>query len=75
MDSRQAEKLANWASMGDREAPVAFVGWEPEIDMAMRQLTAWQPSQSLRPRSNNSPSTSIPVASTNTKLHLRSVLP
>lgn len=42
MDSTQAEKLANWASMGDREAPVAFVGREPEIDMAIRQLATWR---------------------------------
>ena len=45
MDSTQAEKLANWASIGDREAPVAFVGREREIDLAVRQLATWRPGE------------------------------
>ena len=42
MNGKQAEKLANWASIGDREAPVAFVGRDREIDMAIRQLATWR---------------------------------
>ena len=37
-----AERLANWASVGERDAPVAFVGRDREIDLALRQLATWQ---------------------------------
>jgi len=37
------EKLARWANVGERGAPVAFAGREREIDLAIRQLEAWQP--------------------------------
>ena len=41
-----AEKLVRWANVGERGAPVAFVGREREIDLALRQLTTWQPGTS-----------------------------
>ena len=37
------EKLARWANVGERGAPVAFAGREREIDFAIRQLEAWRP--------------------------------
>ena len=37
------EKLARWANVGERGAPVAFAGREREIDLAIRQLETWQP--------------------------------
>ena len=45
MNDLRAEKLANWASVGEREAPVAFVGREREIDLAIRQLATWRPGE------------------------------
>ncbi|MDE0442776.1 MAG: ATP-binding protein [Gammaproteobacteria bacterium] len=36
-------KLARWANVGERGAPVAFAGRQREIDLAIRQLEAWQP--------------------------------
>lgn len=41
-----AEKLADWAMTGERDAPVAFVGREREIDFATRQITTWRPRMS-----------------------------
>ena len=46
MQAETAEKLANWASIGERDAPVAFVGRAREIDLAIRQLTTWRPGAS-----------------------------
>ena len=37
------EKLARWANVGERGAPVAFAGREREIDFAISQLEAWRP--------------------------------
>ena len=42
MRTGTAEKLANWAMTGERDAPVAFVGRTREIDFATRQLTTWR---------------------------------
>ena len=36
------ERLARWANVGERDAPVTFVGRSPEIDLAIRQLATWQ---------------------------------
>ena len=37
------EKLARWANVGERGAPVAFAGRQREIDLAIRQIEAWHP--------------------------------
>ena len=37
-----AEKLTNWADVGERSAPVAFVGRDREIGLAIRQLANWR---------------------------------
>ncbi len=37
-----AERLANWANLGEREDPVAFAGRTQEIALAIRQLTTWR---------------------------------
>lgn len=40
-----AEKLANWSNVGDRDAPVAFVGRDQEIDLTTRQIATWRPGE------------------------------
>lgn len=40
-----AEKLANWTNVGDRDAPVAFVGRDREIDLTIRQIATWRPGE------------------------------
>ena len=42
MRTETAEKLKNWAMTGERDAPIAFVGREREIDFATRQLMTWR---------------------------------
>ena len=46
MPTEAAEKLARWASVGERDAPVAFVGREREIEFAAQQLETWRPGMS-----------------------------
>ena len=46
MRTETAEKLARWASVGERDAPVAFVGREREIEFAAQQLETWRPGMS-----------------------------
>ena len=36
------EKLNRWANIGERDAPVTFVGRTHEIDLAIRQLETWR---------------------------------
>lgn len=40
------ERLAYWTSVGERDAPVTFVGRGQEIDLAIRQLSTWRPGTS-----------------------------
>lgn len=49
MRTETAERLANWAVTGERDAPVAFVGRVREIDFAARQLTTWRSRTSRGP--------------------------
>ena len=39
-------KLDRWANVGERDAPVVFVGREQEIDLAVAQLATWRPGVS-----------------------------
>ena len=45
-ETNASAKLERWANIGERSAPVAFVGRKREIDLVIAQLANWRPGLS-----------------------------